>query len=256
MKYLRFEYFGQAYWGITDGTSVLPIAAGDVNLDDVLARSTCDFTSSSKILNIDDIKFLPPILRSSKVICVGTNYLLHALETGKGLPKYPSLFLRHADSFTGHLSSIEFPSCSTELDYEAELAVVIGKPGRNIPEVNAMQYIAGYTCLAENSVRDFQRHSTQVTAGKNFDRSGSIGPWIVPLDDMKSIEEQKIYGRLNGVRVQEARLGDTIFSISKIISYVSQVMQLHPGDIIATGTPDGVGFKRSPPIFFETWRFI
>lgn len=195
--------------------------------------------------------FLPPVTPQNKIFCVGLNYGRHVVESGRDLPEYPSLFLRHIDSFVGHGEEVVKPLVSDQLDYEGELVVVIGLAGRHIKEGDAWRHVAGYTCMAENSVRDFQKHATQVTAGKNFDRSGAIGPWICTFKSIDSESQLGLQTRLNGVVVQDGSTDDLIFSIPRLIAYISTFTELRPGDLIATGTPEGVGMKREPPLYMK-----
>ena len=196
--------------------------------------------------------WLPPVIAPKKILCVGLNYKAHAAETGgKPAAAHPSIFPRFIDSFVGHKQPTISPINSTTLDYEAELAVVIGRSARHVSVEQASAHIGGYTCLSENSVRDFQNHARQVTAGKNFERSGAIGPWVTTVDDIPNLASVRVVGRLNGKVVQSALVEDLIFSIPQIISYISSFTTLSPGDIIATGTPDGVGFLRNPPVYLR-----
>jgi 2-keto-4-pentenoate hydratase/2-oxohepta-3-ene-1,7-dioic acid hydratase in catechol pathway len=196
--------------------------------------------------------WLPPVIAPKKILCVGLNYKAHARETGgKPASLHPSMFPRFIDSFVGHKQPTISPNNSTALDYEAELAVVIGRSARHVSVDQAPAYIGGYTCLSENSVRDFQKHNAQVTAGKNFEHSGAIGPWVTTVDEIADLSAVRVVGRLNGEVVQSALIEDLIFSIPAIISYISSFTTLSPGDIIATGTPDGVGFLRNPPVYLR-----
>jgi 2-keto-4-pentenoate hydratase/2-oxohepta-3-ene-1,7-dioic acid hydratase in catechol pathway len=197
-------------------------------------------------------RWLPPVIQPKKIFCVGMNYRAHAKEAGgKTASAHPSIFPRFIDSFVGHGQPTVKPRNSETLDYEAELAVVIGMGGRHIPEESAKRHIGGYTCLSENSVRDFQKHNPQVTPGKNFESSGAIGPWVTTADAVADVAALRVVGRLNGEVVQSALVEELIFPIAAIIAYISSFTPLSPGDIIATGTPDGVGFLRTPPVFLK-----
>ncbi|OWT76911.1 MULTISPECIES: fumarylacetoacetate hydrolase family protein [unclassified Achromobacter] len=197
------------------------------------------------------LQLLPPVLPDTKIICVGLNYRKHAQEVARDSGGHPSVFPRFPDTFVGHGEPVLRSPVSAELDYEAELAVVIGKPARYVDEADAMDYVGGYTCMAENSVRDYQMHNRQATPGKNFLRSGALGPWIVTPDVMPALASVRVAGRLNGEQVQDATLDDLVFSIPQLISYLSQFTLLRPGDIIATGTPEGVGMSRKPPRYLR-----
>lgn len=197
------------------------------------------------------VRLLPPIPQPGKIICVGVNYRSHGEEAGRDLPKKPSLFIRFPDSMVGHLEPVLIPTVSNQLDWEAELAVVIGSPARAVSPGSAGAVIAGYSCFAENSVRDYQKHAAQVTAGKNFHKSGAWGPWLVSADEVADLKEVEVIGRLNDEEVQRDRVSSLIFSVEEIISYISEFTPLAPGDVIATGTPAGVGALRNPPRFMQ-----
>jgi 2-keto-4-pentenoate hydratase/2-oxohepta-3-ene-1,7-dioic acid hydratase in catechol pathway len=215
-----------------------------------LAKAARESTRSIPLSAIT--AWLPPVIAPKKILCVGLNYRAHAKEAGaKPASAHPSMFPRFIDSFVGHGQPTISPSNSTALDYEAELAVVIGRSARHVSPEQAAQHIGGYTCLSENSVRDFQKHNVQVTAGKNFEHSGAIGPWVTTADEIRDVAAIRVVGRLNGEVVQSALIEELIFSIPAIISYISSFTTLSPGDIIATGTPDGVGFLRNPPVYLR-----
>ena len=198
---------------------------------------------------IGEVSLLPPILADAKIVCVGLNYHGHVRETGRDPGARPTLFLRFADSHVGHGEPLVCPRASEKFDFEGEIAIVIGKPGRHIPTASAMDHVGGYTCYNDGSARDWQRHSSQFTPGKNFFASGSIGPWIVTADEVTDPENLAVTTRLNGSVVQEGNLSQLIFDIPYLVSYISTFTPLRTGDIIATGTPEGVGMGRSPPLW-------
>jgi 2-keto-4-pentenoate hydratase/2-oxohepta-3-ene-1,7-dioic acid hydratase in catechol pathway len=235
-----------------DGLDLLPEAAG-ISLRQVLAGPGLESLRSLQGTRValTDVRFLPPVTDADKILGVGFNYRGHVAETGTALPKYPSLFVRFGSSQVGHQRPVLAPSISAEFDYEGELAVIIGKPAWRVVEADAMQYVAGYSCFAENSVRDFQAHARQVTAGKNFLASGAFGPWLVTKDEIPDPAALELNTRLNGEVVQHASLSDLVFSIPQLIEYASKFTRLLPGDVISTGTPDGVGCLRKPPIFLK-----
>lgn len=200
-------------------------------------------------LDAADVRFLPPLAPGARVFCVGLNYKSHVSETGQGLPPYPTLFLRTHESWVGHGQPLLRPTVSDKFDYEGELAVVIGQACRHVPEADALAVIGGYTCCNEGSVRDFQKHSATGMTGKNFDASGSLGPWIVPAGEIPDPAALLLTTRLNGQEVQRSGTDLLIYSIPRIISYLSSSLQLKPGDVIATGTPAGVGSRREPPVW-------
>ena len=208
--------------------------------------------NASPDLAIDDVRFLPVIPNPDKVLCVGINYVPHVKETGRDLPDKPVIFCRFAGSQTGHGQPLIRPRASTRLDYEGELAVVIGRRARHVPVESALDVVAGYTCFNDGSVRDWQRHSPQFTPGKNFARSGSMGPWLVTRDEIPDPTVLHLETRVNGETRQSASLADLIFGIPELIAYCSTFAELLPGDVIATGTPGGVGFARTPPVWLRS----
>lgn len=198
-----------------------------------------------------DLSFAPVIPNPGKIFCVGHNYESHRQETGRDSTDHPSIFIRFADSQAGHRQPIILPAISTMLDFEGELAVVIGHGGRAIPESNALAHVAGYACYNDASVRDWQWHTRQFTPGKNFPSTGGFGPWLVTMDDIPDPARLSVTTRLNGTVVQSQPTSDMIFSIPTLIAYISQFTLLSPGDVIVTGTPGGVGAKRQPPLWLN-----
>lgn len=196
--------------------------------------------------------YQPPITAPRKALAVGLNYVEHAKEGKREIPDYPVLFTRYPSSWVGHGSAIIKPSVSEKFDYEGELVAIIGKSGKDIPTEKALDHVAGYSIFNDGSVRDFQWRSSQWTMGKNFDSSGSFGPSFVDASSLPfGAKGLKLQTRLNGIVVQEASTDDMIFDIATLVSICSQAMTLHPGDIILTGTPSGVGFARQPPLFMN-----
>ena len=201
-------------------------------------------------LPLSTVTLLPPIAGpASKVLALGWAYKSHQDETGHKADPYPFFFLKHAQSFVGHGQSILRPSVSESYDFEGEFVVVIGKPGRYIPESAAMDHVAGYSILMDGSVRDWQKHS--VTAGKNFDRSSSFGPWIVTRDEVPDPHALQLTTRLNGDVVQQASTDQLAWSVAYLVHYCSTFTTLQTGDVISTGTPGGVGSKRTPPLWLR-----
>ena len=198
-----------------------------------------------------DITWLPVIPNPDKIVCVGLNYEEHRVETGREKTEQPALFLRVAESQVGHEQAIVRPRESTHLDFEAEIALVIGRPGRRIAQKDAWQHIAGYSCYNDGSVREWQRHTVQWTAGKNFARTGAFGPWMVTADEIPPGTELSLSCRLNGERMQHATTAQMIFKVPKLIEYISSFTTLLPGDVIVTGTPGGVGARRNPPVWMK-----
>lgn len=194
--------------------------------------------------------FVPPVAPSSRILCVGLNYTDHAKEGNQPIPETPVFFTRFPSSFVGHRASLIAPRLSTKYDYEGELAVVIGKPGRHILRENALEHVLGYTIGFDGSVRDYQKRASQWTLGKNFDDSGALGPEIVTADELPAgARGLAIQTRLNGEVMQDGTTADMIFDISTLLATLSEVMTLQPGDILLTGTPAGVGFVRKPPVY-------
>ena len=192
-----------------------------------------------------DVELLPPIPHPDKIICIGLNYAAHAAEAELKIPQYPLVFMRLNSTLVGHDGALVRPKLSIELDYEGELAVIIGKGGRHIAKGQALDHVAGYACFNDASVRDFQiKHSFSV--GKNFPSTGGFGPWLMPRRESPNPSGLTVVTRINGVEVQRGATSDMIVDVSSLISYVSGFTTLAPGDVIATGTPAGVGFGRKP----------
>ena len=198
---------------------------------------------------LGDIIFLPLVPSPNKILCAGVNYRAHAAEVGRELPKQPSLFIRFADTLIGHGGEMIRPTVSDNFDFEGELALVIGKGGRHIKVEHALDHVAGYTCFVDGSVRDYQKFS--VTSGKNFPGTGPLGPWLVTTDEIPDPSRLTLTTRLNGAQVQHATTDQLIYSIPQIIAFCSDFTALSPGDVIATGTPEGVGHSRKPPLWMK-----
>ena len=208
------------------------------------AGSSADYKES-------ELTWLPLIPNPGKIVCVGLNYEEHRQETGRDKTEQPALFLRLAESQVGHKQPILRPRESKNLDYEAEIAVVIGRAGRRISQKDSWNHIAGYSCYNDGSVRDWQRHTIQWTAGKNFASTGGFGPWMVTADEIPAGTLLTLSCRLNGERMQHATTEQMILRIPKLIEYISSFTTLAPGDVIVTGTPGGVGAARNPPEFMK-----
>ena len=207
----------------------------------------------SPAIDLNAVRLLPPVPVPPKILCVGLNYDDHLAESGLKKPAYPEIFARFATSLIAHQEPIRRPRESIELDYEAELAVVIGKPGRRIPQEQALDHVAGYSLFNDASVRDFQLRTPQWTMGKNFDGTGSFGPWLVTPDAVPpGARGLRIQGRLNGRVMQDSRTDLLIFSVAALIEMISVAMSLERGDVIITGTPGGVGVARKPPVFMQS----
>jgi len=203
-------------------------------------------------MDIAEAPLLPPLANPSKIICIGLNYGDHARETGVAVPDYPTVFARFSSSLIGHGSPIIRPRASNQLDFEGELAAVIGRAGRDIAPDHALDHVAGYSVFNDASVRDFQRRTSQWTMGKNFDATGAFGPSFVPASVLPpGCRGLRIRTILNGVVVQDANTTDMIFDVATLVSMISQVMTLNVGDVIVTGTPSGVGAARTPPLWMK-----
>lgn len=263
MKLARLSRSGRSIWvainrhGSVDLTPILgadPRAIRDNLLPDGLARLRDFVRNSEPDVATDDFHYEPCLPESRKIICVGVNYQNRNEEyhDGSELPKYPSLFFRSATSFTGNGRPLVRPRESDQLDYEGELVIVIGKGGRRISRVEASEHIAGLTLMNEGTIRDWVRHAKfNVTQGKNFDRSGAIGPWIVTADEIGSFEALELETRVNGEARQKDSTANLIFPFDYLIAYVSSFMTLEPGDIISTGTPPGAGARFDPPVYLK-----
>src|SRR6516225_6722579 len=196
-----------------------------------------------------DVKFLPAIPNPELIACAGINYRSHASETGRDIPGQPSMFIRRANTLVGHDGEMVRPSVSAHFDFEGELALIIGRGGRHIAAERALDHVAGYTCFVDGSVRDYQKFS--VTSGKNFPATGPLGPWITTADEIPDPTRLTLITRLNGVEMQRSPTDLLIYSIPQIIAFCSDFTPLSPGDVIATGTPEGVGHRRNPPLWMK-----
>ena len=259
MKLATFKMGGAPTWGLVDGETIKDVGAvlgsryptvKSVIVADAFAEVATAATKA-KSYPLADITWLPVIPDPDKILCIGLNYETHRKETGRSEVENPTVFTRFANSQTGHLSPIIRPRVSHDLDFEGELAVVIGKPGRYIARSDAWDHVAGYACYNDGSVRDFQRHTHQFTPGKNFPGTGAFGPWMMTADEFKFRGSQRLQTRVNGQVVQEATFDQMIFDVPRMIEYCSTFTRLEPGDVIATGTPGGVGAKRTPPLWLK-----
>lgn len=256
MKFTSYIHHGQPGWGMTTGAGIVPLHSSEYpTLLSALQAGKLDALAAAaeraSTVALSDIQFLPVIPTPGKIFCVGHNYEEHRIETERDPTQHPLLFIRVAESQTGHLQPIVLPTESTHLDYEGEIAVVIGKAGRRIRPADAWSHVAGYSAYNDGSIRDWQKHTIQFTAGKNFTATGAFGPWMVTRGEIADGEELTLETRLNGEVMQRTTTASMIFSIPVLIEYISTFTSLQPGDVIVTGTPGGVGAKRNPPVWMK-----
>ena len=257
MKLLSFAVDGHELFGAVSGDGIVTMndRVGHPSLRAALAadamaamrKAAQDAKPDHKLT---EVKFLPVIRHPEKILCAGINYRSHAAETGRELPKQPSMFIRFTDTLVGHDGEMIRPTVSDNFDFEGELAVVIGKAGRHIKAEDALGHVAGYTCFVDGSVRDYQKFS--VTSGKNFAGTGPLGPWLVTTDEIPDPSKLTLMTRLNGKEVQHSPTDLLIYAIPQIIAFCSDFTALSAGDVIATGTPEGVGHSRKPPLWMKS----
>ena len=264
MKLLSFIYQGRETWGAVVGDGVIDMQRVfpqyPTLVDYIASEAYLQAAQHVKGLSVDaqlaDITYLPVIPRPEKIVCAVRNYMDHHNEVIAGgvqreLSEFPPIFLRVWRSQTAHLGPIVKPKVSDSLDWEAELAVIIGRPGRNIAEADAYAHVAGYSCYNDASVREWQFHAKQIASGKNFESTGAFGPWMVTADEIAPGRQLKLQTRLNGEVLQDGHTGNMIFNIPRLIAYASTIFTLVPGDVIITGTPAGVGVFRKPPRYMK-----
>lgn len=260
MKLVSFVHGGREGFGVVVGDRIVDLTPHQAvvggSLHDALSRGAlgriADIAASAQpTLALADIAYLPVIPHPAKILCVGINYASHVRETGREMPQHPMFFTRFADSQVAHGQPILRPRASQKLDFEGELAVIIGKTARHVRAEDALDHVAGYACYNDGSVRDWQKHTIQFTPGKNFPQTGAFGPWLVTADEIPDPSQLTLTTRLNGEVVQQARTDDLIFSVGDVIAYCSTFTELRPGDVIITGTTGGVGAFRNPPLWMR-----
>ena len=260
MKFASYMMNGHACYGMVSDSGLTTVdgdlAARYPSLRAAIAAQALDriaeaLAARTPDARIDEVEFSPVIPDPDKILCIGLNYKTHIEETGHKDRDYPTIFPRFANCQVGHNQPIVKPRESDKLDYEGELAVIIGRPGRRIAETDALGHVAGYACYNEGSVRDFQRHTTQFTPGKNFMATGGFGPWMATAADIPDPTALTLETRLNGEVMQQTSTDLMIFSIPRQISYISTFTELAPGDVIVSGTPGGVGYRRDPPVYMK-----
>ncbi len=256
VRIASFEAGGRTGFGVVDGGQLRDASAvlGVASLDAVISAAALAAVEAAAErapkLSLEGLALAPPVT-CRRIFCVGVNYRSHRDEMQRGDVEHPTIFVRFASSVVGHGSPIVRPAESSAFDWEGELAVIIGRAGRRIARDDALAHIAGYSCFNDGSVRDYQRHTTQFTPGKNFDASGAFGPWMVTADEVPDPTHLRLTTHVNDVLMQESSTDLMIFDIPTVISYLSQWTELQPGDVIATGTPGGVGTARKPPIYLQ-----
>ncbi len=249
MRIVTFRLNGKVQHGVRTGDRI-QIYSDAASAVDLAERATS--LSVTDEVALSSVELLPPVPNPGKTICIGLNYRAHAIEGGNPIPDYPAVFMRCTTSLAAPDAALIYPECSDKLDYEAELAVIIGKTATNVSAADALDYVAGYSCFNDGSVRDYQRKSTQWTMGKNFDGTGGFGPELVTPDELPTgASGLRLVARLNGEIMQDSNTGDMIFDVANLIATLSEGMTLEPGDVIATGTPSGVGYARTPPVFMR-----
>jgi acylpyruvate hydrolase len=272
MKIVAFEGQGGSRIGVVDGDQVIDLQAAEPrvpnDLGEWLAKTNGDTKQLAEIAKrapantrrpLSTIQYALPVGRPGKIICLGLNYLEHVKEGSQrdNIPKFPTIFMRGLTSMVPHVAPIIRPQASETLDYEAELILVVGKRAKHLTTANATSCIAGYSCGNEGSVREFQRKTTQWDMGKNFDRTGGFGPWLVTTDELpEAAKGLKIQSRLNGTVMQSDNTDNMMFPIPEMLAYITQGISLEPGDVIFTGTPSGVGHARKPPVWMKSGDII
>jgi acylpyruvate hydrolase len=257
MRLARVKKDGKIGLAAKNGDAVTIVYGADVaDLDAHIAAGTLAEAGTKAAVGetVDEaaLTFLPPVARPSKIVCLGLNYRDHAEESGLGIPEFPVLFARFPSSLTGHGAPIILPKVSSQLDWEAELVVVLSKGGKNIAEADALNHVAGYSVFNDASIRDYQLRTPQWTAGKNFDDTGVFGPWLVTPEELPAgAAGLKIECRVNGNVMQSSNTGNLIFTVANTIHLLSTFMTLEAGDVLVMGTPGGVGVARNPQVWMK-----
>jgi 2-keto-4-pentenoate hydratase/2-oxohepta-3-ene-1,7-dioic acid hydratase in catechol pathway len=259
MRLASYEWQGSPRYGVVVGDFVYELGDSGGSLQGALEnglealqeRVGAVLADSDRRAALDEVSFLPVIPQPAKVVCIGLNYVDHREEASRDESPYPPVFFRFADTQIGHRQPAVKPSSTQMFDYEGELAVVIGRPCRAVPEADAMDYVAGYSCYNDLSARDWQQHASQWGPGKNFPGTGAFGPWLVTADEVPDPGKLHLTTRVNGEQRQSADVSDLVFSIPALISYISAFTPLSVGDVLVTGTPAGVGLFRQPPAFLH-----
>ena len=264
MRWMSFAHQGRATFGVLSpaGDAVVDVGARG-QYPDLKAAMAADALAGLALsargetaVPLSDVTFLPTIPNPDKILCVGLNYKAHQEETGRGGEPYPTIFVRFAAAQMGHLAPMLRPPESNTLDYEGEIAMIIGKRGRRIARERALEHVAGFSIYNDGSVREYQRHTSQFTPGKNFAATGGFGPWMMTCDEVGDVHAMELTTRLNGEVMQHAFSSNLVFGFAELITFCSTFIELVPGDVIVTGTPGGVGSARKPPIFMDDGDLI
>ncbi len=259
MRWLSFRHEGRDTFGFVtgDGIGVVDAGARSVYADlkaviaaDGLASLATELGDAADLALVD-VSYLPTITNPNKILCAGLNYKSHQEETGRGGEAHPTIFVRFANAQMGHEQPMVRPTESKTLDFEGEIALIIGKPGRRISQADALDHVAGFGIYNDGSVRGYQRHTSQFTPGKNFASTGGFGPWMMTTDEVGDLDELEITTRLNGEVMQNAKAAQLVHGFAELIAYCSIFTELEAGDVFATGTPGGVGVARKPPVFMD-----
>ncbi|MEH6758612.1 MAG: fumarylacetoacetate hydrolase family protein [Parasphingorhabdus sp.] len=257
MRLARVTKDGKIGLAAKTGDKVTLAYGADIaDLDAHIAAGTLDTAGAKAAAGeaVDEaaLTFLPPLAKAGKVICLGLNYADHAAEANLDVPDFPTIFARFSSNLIGHDAPILKPKTSDQLDYEGEMVAVIGKRAKNVPASEALSHVMGYSVFNDGSVRDYQLKTPQWTAGKNFDNTGSFGPWLVTADELPAGGEGlKIETRLNGNVMQSASTDQMIFNVEQTVTLLSSFLTLEPGDVLVMGTPSGIGLARTPPVFMK-----
>jgi acylpyruvate hydrolase len=265
MRLVSFEHAGMARLGLIESDTVIDPSEAAPNLPRDLAgmirAGASSFAAAAQAVKtarhaarhaLKGLKFLPPIQLPGKIICLGLNYADHAAEGGHAKPEYPSFFLRCTTSLAAHGEALLRPQCSEKFDYEAELVAIVGRRAHHVAKADALDYIAGYSCFNDGSVRDYQRKTSQWTIGKNFDKTGGFGPYFVTADDLPpGAAGLTIESRLNGQVMQHANTSNMLVPVAETVELLTECLTLEPGDLLVMGTPAGVGHARKPPVWMK-----
>ena len=265
MKFVSFHHAGRNSWGAVVGDAVVDLGVTHRTLRDFIASPAfpkqSEIASRGTMIPLAQVRYRPVIPEPDKIVLVVRNYFDHHQEVlaaglQREMAEFPPIFLRHPGCQVAHGEPIIRPFVSEQLDWEGEIAVIIGKRGRHIPADDALRYVAGYSVYNDASIRDYQFHAKQITAGKNFHGTGAFGPWMVTPEEVGDPTNLRLETRVNGVTMQSSNTQHMIFKTPQLIAYASQIFELVPGDVIVTGTPAGIGWSRKPPVFMKAGDIV